>query len=150
MYKIRWILVFLLLTAGTCFLLLSLYKKHEATKLTNFRSSGAYYNLVQPNLAVIDSLKNTDAYLYLFYRGVELSKQKKPDSAASVFKQMIKMKPNVAFAYCELGKAFLVSKSYDSSLFYLNKALLIKPHYTQALHFKNIAEHRVNGDEDYD
>ena len=150
MEKFRWLLILVLFAGGLCFLAFSLYKKHEATKQANFQSNGSYYNLEQPDSIALDSLQYTDKYLYLLHKGVSFSRNNQPDSAAVIFKQMIDLKPQAAFAYCELGKAFIASKNYDSSLFYLNRALMIKPNYTQARHFKNIAEHRKNGDEDYD
>lgn len=112
--------------------------------------SGKLYNLVQLNSTELDSLRMVSEYLYLLHRGVYFSKMNQTDSAAAAFRRMINLKPEVAFAYCELGKVFVEAKQYDSSLFYLGKAGSIKPNYLQVVHFKNIAEKRKNGEEDYD
>lgn len=150
MVKLKTCFIWFVCIAATVFVVVSLYKK---CRINNGDTSafhvGENYNMPAYDNASMDSLKHNDPYLYALHKGVGFVQEGKADSAILFLKSAIAINDSGAFTNGKLGEAFLAAKQYDSSLYYLNQALRIKPDYSVAEYFKTVAIHRKNGDEDF-
>ena len=95
--------------------------------------------LKNPEAAIDDFTKAILIHPYLaFYtsRGITYNELQDYKSAILDFKASLRLDPNSELDLCEIGKAFYYSNSYDSSLFFLTKAVVIDSSYTDAFLFR--------------
>jgi tetratricopeptide (TPR) repeat protein len=147
----RWFIVWVLVGGGFVFLVYTLYQK--ATINRGDRSqyhAGEKYNLIELDAAQLDSLRVSDEYLFDLNRAVHYHQIGKSDSALVCLQRAFQLNPKAAFVNCRLAETFIDLKQYDSALYYSNRALQISPGYSVAKYYKDVAEHRKNGDEDFD
>ena len=116
--------------------------EEEIKKLKQFINSNQLVNAEQKAKKLIK--KHPDSYTLLNILGVSLVAQQKLDEAEKIYFKLINVKVDFAEAYNNLANIYMKKKYNDKAIYYLEKALSIKPNLNQA-HFNLAKIHTETG-----